>query len=125
MNAVLDFIYHHEGMQKDLLLYFHQMISGNPGVTFKISYRIPFYYRKSWICYLNPLKNDGIELAFIRGNELSNNHGLLEAKGRKQVSGITFYRLTDIPENAVQEILQEALLLDEEIRYSPKNRNRQ
>ncbi|MCF8366383.1 MAG: DUF1801 domain-containing protein [Bacteroidales bacterium] len=125
MNAVLDFIYNHEGEQKDLLLYFHQMITANPGVTYKMSYRLPFYYRKSWICYLNPTKNHGMELAFLRGNELSNSQGLLEAKGRKQVSGITFYNLSEIPVNAVQEILQEALILDEEIRYSWKNRNKQ
>jgi hypothetical protein len=38
----------------------------------KIRFGIPFYFGRSWICYLNPIKNHKVELAFVRGNELSN-----------------------------------------------------
>jgi len=124
MDAVQSFILEKTGTQKALLDYFHQMLLGQPGVVSKIRYKIPFYYRKSWICYLNPVKGEGIELAFLRGNELSNAQGLLDFRGRKQVGGIIFYQLADVPEDAVMEIVQEALLLDEEVAYASKRKSR-
>jgi hypothetical protein len=59
----------------------------------------------------------GIEFAFPRGNELSNEQGLLEERGRKQVRGVIFNKLSDIPWPALREILQEAIVLDETIPY--------
>lgn len=91
-----------------------------PGVTSKLRYGIPFYYKKSWICYLNPIKNNGIELAFTRANELSNEQGLLDFKKRKQVAGIEIYDLKDFPVTTIQEIVNEALLLDETVPYASK-----
>ena len=124
MDAIESYILENEGIQKALLQYLHRLLSEQPGVVSKIRYKIPFYYRKSWVCYLNPVKNSGIELAFLRGNELSNEQGLLEFRGRKQVSGIVFYQLNEIPEEAVMEIIQEALLLDEEVAYASKRKAR-
>jgi hypothetical protein len=118
MSPVEDYISGFEGPQKEIMLYLHDLIMKHPGITTKISYGLPFYYRKSWICYLNPTKNGGVELAFTRGNELSNEQGLLDSKGRKQVSGITFYQINNLPHNSILEILQEAMLLDEKVPYS-------
>ncbi len=117
MDDVQDFIVRREEPQRSILRYFQSLLMSYPGVTSKISYGIPFYYRKSWICYLNPLKNGGMELGFTRGNELSNGQGLLEAKNRKQIRGISFLSIDDIPEVAVHEIINEALLLDEKKPY--------
>lgn len=118
MNPTEEFIMQHEGTQQDILLYLHNMIINHPGITTKISYKLPFYYRKSWLCYLNPVKKDGVELAFTRGRELSNEQGLLDFNDRKLVASITIYSLKDIPENTIREILQEAILLDEQVPYS-------
>lgn len=120
MNTCLDFIHQYPDPQKEVMLYLHRFISGFPGVTDKITYKIPFYYRKSWLCYLNPTKDKKIELGFTRGTELSNEQGLLQAKGRKQVSSVTFASVAEIPLQTLQEILQEALLLDEQVPYSVK-----
>lgn len=120
MDVVTDFIYDQEEPRQEILLYLHELISSYPELIGKIRYKIPFYYRKSWICYLNPTKDGGVELAFPRGNELSNEQGLLMANGRKQVRGMTFYKIKDIPEDAIHEILAEALLLDEEVAYKSK-----
>lgn len=122
MDSIQSFILDKTGTQKALLQYLHRLLSEQPGVVSKIRYKIPFYYRKSWVCYLNPVKNSGIELAFLRGNELSNEQGLLEFRGRKQVSGIIFYHLNEIPEEAVMEVIQEALLLDEEVAYAARRK---
>lgn len=122
MEAILSYIYEKEGPQQQVLQYLHEQISAYPEITGKIRYKIPFYYRKSWICYLNPTKDGGVELAFPRGNELSNEQGLLTANGRKQVRGVTFYSTKDIPEETIHEILAEALLLDEEVPYASKRK---
>jgi len=120
MQSCLDFIHGQEGEQQALLLCLHQFIGTFPEVTGKIRYRIPFYYRKSWVCYLNPLKKGAVELAFPRGNELSDAQGLLQAQGRQQVRGIVFENMKDIREEAILEILAEAMLLDEEVKYASK-----
>ncbi len=85
-------------------------------------YKIPFYDGKSWICYLNPTKKGKIEFAFVRGNELSNDQGLLESKGRKQVYSVEFEKLKDIPQQALNEIIQEAILLDGSKPYPSKRK---
>ena len=121
MHTVEDFIYTHFGQKKEILLFFHHLLTEKFNLTPKIRYKIPFYYQHSWICYLNPT-NKGIEFSFPRGNELSNAQGLLQSKGRKQVMGIEFEHVSEIPELAIEEILQEAVLLDETIPYASKRK---
>lgn len=112
-----------EEPQRGILEYLHQLLMAHPEVTCKIRYKIPFYNRKSWVCYTNP-RDGGIELAFIQGAELSNEQGLLQARGRKMVTGVVFHSLGDIPEAALLEVIQEALLLDEVAPYNgPKRKN--
>ena len=118
MQTVTDFIETKEGNQKEILEFFHEMFLINLGLQAKIRYKIPFYYGKSWICYLNPVKGDKIELALLRGNELSNRQGILDFRNRKQVSGIIIETLKDCPIDLINEILQEAILLDETVPYS-------
>jgi hypothetical protein len=121
MSAVEDYIHTCENInQRNILAVIHDLIRDMPGITHKLRYNIPFYYRKSWICYLNPIKKEGIELAFLRGNELSNEQGILDFKGRKQVAGIDVFEPKEIPLIAINEILQEALLLDEQVKYASK-----
>ena len=124
MTAVEDFIYQFDGNQREVLLYFHQLLTTDLNLTEKIRYKIPFYYGKSWICYLNPTKDGKIEYAFTRGNELSNAQGLLENKGRKQVYSVTFEKVSDIPQSIISEIIQEAILLDETTPYQSKRKSK-
>ena len=120
MNPVEEFIYRQEGNQQKILSFLYEHLLKYPGVEPKIRYRIPFYYRKSWICYTNPYRGDQIELVFLRGNELSNEQGLLEARGRKQVRGVIFASVEEIPLSTLEEVIHEALILDKEIPYSSK-----
>jgi hypothetical protein len=117
---VEDYIYRHTGTRRRILLHFHELLTAELGLTDKIRYRIPFYYGRSWLCYLNPIKPDGIELAFLRGSELANEQGLLDRKGRKRVCGLDIYNLKAVPHDTLYEILQEAILLDESSTYSRK-----
>jgi len=122
MQEVEVFIEEQPEPTQGLLWYLHELLLSYPEVTAKMRYKIPFYYRKSWICYLNPLKKGGVELAFTRGNELSNEQGLLQFNGRKQVAGLAFAKIEAIPEAVLNEIVQEALLLDAEVPYASKRR---
>lgn len=125
MSEVEDLIYQYEGNQRAILLYVHQLMVDQLGLSSRLRYKIPFYDRKSWICYLNPSKKDeSIECCFIRGNELSNAQGILEAKDRKQVCGISIKHVNDIPLEALMEIIQEAILLDESTAYESKRKIR-
>jgi hypothetical protein len=122
MTEVEDFIYDYDGSQREIMLYIHKLLSDEFNLTNKIRFKIPFYYRKSWICYLNPSKNNSIEFAFVRGNELSNSQGLLDSKGRKQVWSIELTKQTELPIKELTEIIQEAILLDETIPYASKRK---
>ena len=122
MEAIFQFIDRYEGKQQEVLQYLHNLLVSFPDIEPKIRYKIPFYFRKSWICYLNPIKKKGIELCFTRGNELSNAQGLLEARDRKQIRGVIFETVEAIPEEILIEVLQEAFLLDETIPYPSKRR---
>jgi hypothetical protein len=118
MYNVEEFITNLEGNQKKIAEYLQHILTEEFGLEAKIRFKIPFYFRKTWICYLNPLKNDGIELAFIRGNELSNEFGSFDFKGRKQVMGVTLYSINDLSKNILYNTLIEALTLDENVKYN-------
>ncbi|MFN0015236.1 MAG: DUF1801 domain-containing protein [Saprospiraceae bacterium] len=118
MDACLDYIESLEGEQRRIMLALHHFITGFPQVTCGIRYRVPFFFRKSGVCYLNPLKNGAVELCFIRANELSNEQHLLDFKDRSQVAGVTYRFVADIREEALAEVVHEALVLDEEVKYT-------
>ncbi|WKK86518.1 DUF1801 domain-containing protein [Marivirga arenosa] len=120
MTEVEQYIFDLKINQREIMLYFHDILAHQLELEAKIRYKIPFYYHKSWVCYMNPIKNGGVELAFLRANELSNHQGLLDFKGRKQVAGISFFNLKKVPKDLIYEIIQEALLLDESIKYKSK-----
>jgi hypothetical protein len=122
MTDVDFYIEEQEGAQREILQYIHQLFLSFPEVTSKIRYRIPFYDRRSWVCYTNPLKNGAVELVFIKGKMLSNAQGLLQAKERKMVAGIELKSLETIPEEALFEIIQEAFLLDDEFAEQKKKK---
>lgn len=120
MQTVEDYIYRFEGDQQEVLLYFHNVLTSFPAVTTKIRYKIPFYYQSTWVCYLNPVKPDKIAICFLRGYEMSNEQNLLESKGRKQVLSAEFASVDEIPKKLMNEIINEALFLDESVPYKPK-----
>ncbi len=112
MESSLDFIEGHSGLQRDLLAYLYTLIVQTEQLQPRMVYGLPFFYGNRWVCYLRPLSDGGVELGFTHGSELSDQCGLLESKGRKQVMSVTFHALTDLPENALVETLEKAVRLD-------------
>lgn len=124
MSPVDDYIYRHEGQQRELLLQLHHLLTEELNLEAKIRFKIPFYFQHSWICYLNAQKDGGVELAFTRGNELSNDQDLLESKGRKQVRSLWIKSQDQIQDPVLAEVFQEALLLDETVPYASKRQKK-
>ena len=88
-------------------------------------YEIPFYTHKSWICYLNPIKKDCVEWAFVRANEyLEEVQSLLNFKKRKQVGGLEFYHLDQELLEIGDFVLQEAIILDQNTPYKSKRKKK-
>jgi hypothetical protein len=98
---------------KELALFMHHFILTYPGIKAKISFGIPFYYGQKWICYLNITKQNQLEWAFTRAKEMNNTSGLLQFKSRKLVAGITMNDLDDLNENTLDELMQDALRVDQ------------
>lgn len=100
--------------QKSILQFWDSLLTTYPSVIPYIKFKIPFYYQNTWVCYLNPIKPNGVELVFLYGQQLQNKH-LLQTKGRKMVAGISFFNMEDIDDDMVQEVLsifEQALALD-------------
>lgn len=120
MTEVEAFIAGHDGEQRKILNHLHVLLAHELGLMPTIRYKIPFYDYKSWICYLNPTKDGAVEFAFVRGNELSNEQGLVHSKGRKQVMSMDIATLDGIPEDSLKEVVHEALMLDETVPHASK-----
>lgn len=122
MEEVGLFIEQLENNQRKVAQRLHHLILSFPKSTAKIRFKVPFYFAKSWVCYLNPIKKEAVELAFTRASELSNENGILQFNGRRQVAGITYYSLKEINETKLIEVLNEAFILDETISYASKRK---
>jgi len=110
---VEDFIFRHEGSVQDILAHFHDLFVNELGLTTKMAYGIPFYYKRKRIFYLNPKKNGTVDLAFVRGIEMSNSNGLLELKDRKHIMTIEIQSIDKMPYRGIMENIEEAIFLDE------------
>lgn len=122
MTEAENFFYNYQGKQQLLMLKLHHLLTEECNLVAKMRYQLPFYYGKTWICYLQPKKDETVELAFVRGNELFNQNGLLNHFGRKQVSSVLLTPTTQIPWSEVEQTIHEAILLDRVKPYSSKRK---
>ncbi|RFS14096.1 DUF1801 domain-containing protein [Emticicia sp. C21] len=92
------------------------ILNAHPRIREHLEINTPMFKVKQDVCYfgkVHPTK--GLELCFLRGFQLSNEQGLLDAKGRRYIHGITLTDINDLKnkETAFLEVLNEALILDE------------
>jgi len=121
-----DYIYNLEDAnQQAIFQYLYDILINYPTIETKIRFKVPFFFSKSWICYINPLKDKGVELAFTRANEFSHTLPWLDFKDRKQVAGMTYHSLSDINEETLHQVLEEALMIDDLIPYASKRKKNQ
>ena len=103
----------------DNQLIFHELrqiiLNASPKINEKYAYQCPFYYFKRPLAYLyTTAKNpNNVILGFCQGAQLSNDQGLLVASDRKQIRHIVCGNYNEVPWNAIREIVNEAVLLQE------------
>ncbi len=88
----------------------------HPQIREQISWNLPFFYCFDHLCYLSvSKKTKDVEVCFAKGFHIKDEAGVLDAKDRKLVKGITFTDLADFEakEDIFLEVLQEAILLNE------------
>ncbi len=92
----------------------------------KYGFGVPFYVRNRMICFIWPssvywgLKRKAearqklVTLGFCQGNRMSNEAGLLQAEGRKQVYCVYINSIDEIKEEQIRAWLYEAELIDDD-----------
>lgn len=120
MNGVEIYIESLPEKQREIALEIHHLMLAIPHVTASLKWKLPFYSRKSWIGYTNVLKNGNIEFCFTRANELSNASGILDFKKRKQIAGLEVSDVKQLHTEALHLIIEEAIILDDNVKYSVK-----
>lgn len=114
MKQAIDYIHTLPEAQEQLCLHWHHLVADLPGISSPIKYGIPFYYRKKWICYLNPQKDkQSVELVFLGAQNLSNESDLLDFRGRQMVAGFMLHPESEIPWDHLLSYFHESLLLEE------------
>ncbi|EMR03427.1 DUF1801 domain-containing protein [Cesiribacter andamanensis] len=112
MDPIAHFIERHTAEQRRLMLQLRELIlQAAPAIEESLKWKIPFYAHQGLLCYLNPTPG-GICLGFCRGALLSNAGGLLTGEG-KEVRLLHLTSDTPLPLDAIRQLLQEALLLNE------------
>ncbi|MDO1445258.1 DUF1801 domain-containing protein [Rhodocytophaga aerolata] len=90
-----------------------------PMLREKLSYGVPYYYRKSRVCFIWPASvpngglTEGVALGFCKGYLMSNEEGLLQSNGRKEVIAVHYVSISQINWPQVRQWIQEALIVDE------------
>lgn len=112
-----DYIESQDKLVKPLLAQLRKVVMlAHPNIREQISWNTPFFYCFDHLCYFSIIKKTkGVEVCFVKGFHLDNKSGLLDAKDRKLIKGITFTTMADYAEKeeAFLEILQEAVLFNE------------
>lgn len=87
------------------------ILTSSEHIIEQVKHKIPFYYYKGQLCYLNPF-DDRVVLGFSRGADLPDEHGLLKGN-QKTVRHAVFYPDAKIDEEIVRNLIYEALIVNE------------
>ena len=109
---------------RELMIAAHHFLQGNlpPFAACAIKWRIPFYTLRRNFCYLNR-HPDHITLGFPHGYKLAPRPGVLlgEHEKLKQVRYLEIFTIEDLYSEITQQILHEAIILDEMMAKSQNN----
>lgn len=92
------------------------ILNAHPKMKERFMFNTGMFGVKNEMCYFVIMKNNnGVEVGFHRGFQMSNEQGLLEAKKRLYIQSVSFKNIDDLQEKiaAFNEIIQEAIILDE------------
>ncbi len=113
MSTVKDFIAAQPADSQFRLRTLRKLIlDAAPQIGESIKYGIPFYTYHGLLCYLNP-KPDYVDFGFCQGVELSDEAGLLYGDN-KEIRKVQVTELTGPLMQSLRQLVQEALLVNEE-----------
>jgi len=121
MKTIEEFIYDLPKDEREISSRLRDIIlSTAPDFEEKFSYGVPYFFRHRRICCIWPASSPGgprhgVFIGFCRGNLLSNQQGVIDMGNRKRYGLIRYYDMKDIQEDILIEILQEAILVDEDL----------
>ena len=87
------------------------ILTSSEQIREQIKHKIPFYYYKGQLCYLNPF-DDRVVLGFSRGADMPDVHGMLKGN-QKTVRHAVFYPDAELDEEKVRNLIYEALIVNE------------
>ncbi|MEZ4837993.1 DUF1801 domain-containing protein [Flavobacterium sp.] len=114
MKPAEEYILNQPEPYRSILLHVQAVIELNvPEIKLFYKYKIPFYYynNKPFI-YLNAShKKHYVDVAFIRGYELTLHQDQLTGEGRTLVKSLRYKRLEEIDNAVLEELIQAQILL--------------
>lgn len=119
---VQDFLDHLPEEEREIVEFLrHLILQTIPDCTEKLAYNVPFYYRRSRVCFLWPAaipwggiqQGEGVQLGFCQGFLLPDSRGYLERGNRKEVASRTFTNPKEIDSELLRTYLFDAVQLDE------------
>ena len=129
MNEVTDLIADLPDMERTIAKRLRALIlETEPRLQERISYGIPFFFHNRRVCFVWPASLipagykpkapaiPKVTLGLCYGNLLSNDQGLLEKGDRKQVYTVGFSSPAEINDQAIREIILEAVLVDDQFK---------
>lgn len=126
MPSIEAFIYDLPKQEQDMCIRLREVIlRAAPGFEEMLSYGVPYYFRNRRVCCIWPASakggpKRGVFLGFCRGNLLSNEQGIIEMGNRKRFGLIRYFDVKEIKEDVILEILQEAIMVDNELKRLKK-----
>ena len=119
MNPVETYIYKQEPNQREILIFFHELLLNQEGITAQLKWGIPMYSGNKMIAYLNrDIKSNGVHFCFYNGVQLASNNPILQVKGRKMVASTLITSIENVPFEEISNCLQDAIILDKEMQNS-------
>lgn len=110
MNPVEAYIYKQDNNQRDILIFFHELLTKQYSLVGNIKWRIPMYRLEKDLIYLNKdSKSNGVHLCFYNGIELAKENPILEIKNRKVVSSILIPNLSVLPFDSITKCIENAI----------------
>lgn len=121
MQSIDEFFYDLPRDEKAIALRLREIIlQSAPDFKEEFSYGVPYYFRHGRVTCIWPASSaggprKGVFIGFCRGNEMSNEQGIIEMGDRKRFGLIRYYDVKEINEDVLMELLQEAIMVDEEV----------
>ncbi len=116
MNPAEQYILNQEEPFRSILLQIQVIVENTvPELALKYKYRIPFYYIKNKpFCYLNAsTKKQYVDIGFWKGNEIKIHEDYLVTEKRKMMVSLRYFKLEEIDDLVLREVLLKAANLYE------------